>query len=291
MEKEGEEDKIDSLVLSGGGIFGVLVLGALQHCIDINMLDISKIDVLVGTSIGSIICYLLIIGFYPTEIVHLLINHRHHLDGLTVFNLVKMYNMEGGVSFNIIQQLLERITLDKTGTLFTMKSLHDKYGKMLVCTTFNYTKKTVEYISYKNYPDMPCILACAASSAIPIIFERCIYNENMFVDGGIHDNLSIDYPILHCDKKNPIAFNIEYNYRPHQPSEKFHFYLYELYKIAINAGAQNKCKIFKDNAKIIQIKPSLDHPIWWNTNNIIELLDMFSDGYNLCKNQLINCKK
>jgi hypothetical protein len=58
-----------------------------------------------------------------------------------------------------------------------------------------------------------------------------------------------------------------------------------LYKIAINAGANNKCEIFKDKAKIIQIKPSLDHPIWWNIDNVIQLLDMFSDGYNLCKNE------
>jgi predicted patatin/cPLA2 family phospholipase len=276
----------DALVISGGGIYGILVLGALQQCIDINTLDLTKIDLLVGTSVGSIICYLLILGFYPTEIIHLIIRHRQQLDSLTSFNLVKLYNLEGGIQFTGIQQLLERITLDKTGTLFTLKSLYEKYDKTLVCSAYNYTLKKVEYISHQTYPDMPCILACTASSSIPIIFERCLYGDNCFIDGGIYDNLPIDYPILQCDKKYPLAFHIEYNYRPYEPCEKFHFYLYELYKIAINACANNKCEIFKDRANIIQIKPNLEHPIWWNMDNVIELLDMFSDGYNLCKDIL-----
>lgn len=276
----------DALVISGGGIYGILVLGALQQCIDINTLDLTKIDLLVGTSVGSIICYLLILGFYPTEIIHLIIRHRQQLDSLTSFNLVKLYNLEGGIQFTGIQQLLERITLDKTGTLFTLKSLYEKYNKTLVCTAYNYTLKKIEYISHQTYPDMPCILACTASSSIPIIFERCHYGDNCFIDGGIYDNLPIDYPILQCDKKYPLAFHIEYNYRPYEPSEKFHFYLYELYKIAINACANNKCEIFKDRANIIQIKPNLEHPIWWSMDNVIELLDMFSDGYNLCKDIL-----
>lgn len=282
-EPPKDEREIDSLVLSGGGIYGILVLGALQHCIDAQILDLTKIDLLVGTSIGSIICYLLILGFYPTEIIHLIIRHRQQLDNLTVFNLVKLYNLEGGVSFIGMQHLLERITLDKTGTLFTLKSLYEKYNKTLVCTSYNYTLKKIEYMSHLNYPDMPCILACTASSAIPIIFERCVYNENLYIDGGIHDNLAIDYPILQHGKKYPLAFNIEYNYKSFEPGEKFHMYLFELYKISINACAKNKCDIFKDKAKIIQIKPDSSHPIWWNVDNVIQLLDMFSDGYNICK--------
>lgn len=276
----------DALVISGGGIYGILVLGALQYCIDVNILDLNKLDLLVGTSIGSVICYLLVLGFYPTEIIHLIIRHRQQLDSLSSFNLVKLYNLEGGVPFTGIQHLLERLTLDKTGTLFTLKTLYEKYNKTLVCTSYNYTMKKVEYISWKNYPDMPCILACTASCSIPIIFERCLYGDNYFIDGGIYDNLPIDYPILQCDKKYPLAFNIEYNYRPFEPSEKLHFYMYELYKIAINAGANNKCDIFKDKANIIQIRPSLEHPVWWNIDNVIQLLDMFSDGYNLCKTQV-----
>jgi predicted acylesterase/phospholipase RssA len=120
MKTKEEEDnrQHDALVISGGGIYGVLVLGALQYCIDVNILDLSKLDLLVGTSIGSVICYLLVLGFYPTEIIHLIIRHRQQLDSLSSFNLVKLYNLEGGVPFSGIQHLLERLTLDKTGTLY-----------------------------------------------------------------------------------------------------------------------------------------------------------------------------
>ena len=50
----------DALVISGGGIYGIFVLGALQYCIDVNILDLNKIDLLVGTSIGSVIQWILL---------------------------------------------------------------------------------------------------------------------------------------------------------------------------------------------------------------------------------------
>ena len=68
----------DTLVLSGGGVNGILELGALQYCNDKNLL--SSIKTYVGTSIGSIICYLLIIGYTPVEIIVYLCTHNKLLE-------------------------------------------------------------------------------------------------------------------------------------------------------------------------------------------------------------------
>jgi hypothetical protein len=57
----------DTLVLSGGSSKGIIILGALQYLID-NYL-ISNIETYIGTSVGSIICYLLLIGYTPIEII------------------------------------------------------------------------------------------------------------------------------------------------------------------------------------------------------------------------------
>jgi predicted acylesterase/phospholipase RssA len=271
---------IDSIVISGGGLHGIMILGALQKTIDSNMLVLNTIDMFVGTSVGCIISYLLIIGLYPTEIITHLIKHQEELNTMAIkFSMMKLFKLEGGISFSYIQCMLEQITLHKTGTLFTMKSLYDKFNKILVCVTFNYTTNQIEYISHENYPDLPCVLAIKMSCSIPIIFEKCIYNGNHYIDGGVYDNLPIHYPLLN-GKQYPIAFNIQYMYDNHQEHLRFNIYLYELYKILINSSGHYKCELFQDRAKIIQIKPSNANPLWTSTISIGDVLDMFSNGYN-----------
>ncbi len=275
-----EEKTIDSIVLSGGGLHGIMMLGALQNTIDSNIIILSNINMFVGTSVGSIICYLLIIGLYPTEIITNLIKHQEELNTMTIkFSMMKLFKLEGGISFTHIQCMLEQITLNKTGTLFTMKSLYERYNKILVCVTFNYTTNQIEYITYENYPDLPCILAIKMSCSIPIVFEKCIYNGNHYIDGGVFDNLAIQYPLLN-GKSYPIAFNIQYMYNNHQEHLKLKLYLYELYKILINSSNYHKCDLFHDKAKIIQIKPNDANPLWNSNITIIDILDMFSTGYS-----------
>jgi len=159
-----------------------------------------------------------------------------------------------------------------------MKSLYEKHNKTLVCVTFNYSTKQIEYITHENYPDLPCISACTMSCSIPIIFEKFAYNGHYYIDGGIYDNLALHYPYSK-GKEYPIAFNIQYAHEDFETLEKFNVYLYELYKIAINAGGKYKCELFKDRALIIEIQPKHINPLWSN-NDVIDLLDMFSDGYN-----------
>lgn len=222
---------------------------------------------------------MVIIGLYPTEIITYIVKHQDELNTMTIkFSMMKLFKLEGGISFSYIQNLLEQITLEKTGTLFTMKSLYEKYKKELVCVTFNYTKNQIEYITHENYPDLPCILAIKMSCSLPIIFEKCMYNGNHYIDGGVYDNLAIQYPLNLS--KYPIAFNILYMYSDHLEHLKFNVYLYELYKILINSGSHYKCELFKDKAKIINIKPNNANPLWSSTISIGDMLDMFSNGYN-----------
>ena len=58
----------DSIILSGGSIKGFCTLGALQYMQDNKIID-DTLTTFAGTSIGSIISFLLIIGYTPIEIV------------------------------------------------------------------------------------------------------------------------------------------------------------------------------------------------------------------------------
>ena len=88
----------NSLVLSGGGSKGFAMLGALQYLYDKGYME--NIKNFIGTSIGGIISYLLIIGMTPVEIIVYLSTHKI-TDRLKHFNLVAMIDRKGALNFSI----------------------------------------------------------------------------------------------------------------------------------------------------------------------------------------------
>ena len=99
----------DTIVLAGGSTKGLLTLGALQYAYDNNI--IKNINTFIGTSAGAILCFLLIIGYTPIEIiVYLCVNQL--VEKLQNFNIVGMLNGYGATSFSSIYEHLEKMTID-----------------------------------------------------------------------------------------------------------------------------------------------------------------------------------
>ena len=62
---------INNLILSGGGIKGISLIGAIEYLYEKNYMN--NINTILGTSIGSIIGYLIIIGYTPEELYNIII--------------------------------------------------------------------------------------------------------------------------------------------------------------------------------------------------------------------------
>src|SRR5687767_11749342 len=103
------DKKITTLVLSGGGIKGFTHLGALYYLSNVYLLE--DIKSYYGTSIGAIICFLLIIGYTPISIISYLckkkIIHEEYIDILNFTKDKGLYN------WNIIGDVLIEMTLYK----------------------------------------------------------------------------------------------------------------------------------------------------------------------------------
>lgn len=179
----------DTLVLSGGGSKGLLLLGALQCAYDNFLLQ--NINKYIGTSSGSIICFLLAIGYTPIEIIVYTCTHQL-MEKLQHFNVVAMINGGGASSYNSIQEQLEKMTISKLGYLPTLNDIQTRFNKTLICVTYNLTEDKVEYLSPETHPNLPCITALRMSSNIPLIFEKYKYGNNYYIDGGVSDNFPID---------------------------------------------------------------------------------------------------
>ena len=284
----------DTLVLSGGGIRGFNILGAVQACIDKNMLK--SIKNYVGTSAGAIVCYLLAIGYTPIELVISLYTNKY-LEKIPHPNIVSLISGLGATSFAFLQEALEKLTINKIGKFITLGKLKEEYGKNLVCVTYNMTLCITEYLSADNYPDLPCLTALRMSSNIPLFFDRFQYMQQYYLDGGISDNFPIVKGAEIGKKVLGIYINTSFKNLQDNPDDGMLAYFLKLLYVPIVQSTQNQIKIvqqqqqqpqqagnnLQENSSICVIIPiqtedmknSIDFSI-----KIKERLDMFSIGYN-----------
>lgn len=188
-----------TLVFSGGGMKGLSLLGGLQYCIDNKMID--EVHTYIGTSIGAIIGYLLIIGYTPIEIfIYTCTNpiFKHE----PVLDLISMMNGEGAISYTHFMDYLERMTFDKIGRVLTLKQLYDEFHKTLIVTTYNYTRNKLVYMSWETHPDIPCLTALRMTSTLPLLHSMYKYMNDYYIDGGVADNFPILYNLNTNDKED-----------------------------------------------------------------------------------------
>ena len=272
----------DTLVLSGGGVKGIHILGAIQALMDMSML--TEVKNYLGTSIGAIIGYCLAIGYTPLEII-ISLHANRWLEKVQSFNLVAMINGEGATSFISLYEALEKMTLLKIGKLLTLGKLKEEYGKTLVCATYNITTCKVEYLSPDTHPDLPCLIALRMSANVPLVFERFRYMGSFYVDGGIGDNFPIT-PALEIGK-NIIGLYLEVpaDTLRDEPGDGILAYFLRIIQIPIiqcTKANSEKAK-GRDSCTIIPIHtPDFRNALQFDVQSKSRL-DMFSNGYSCVK--------
>ena len=279
--------KIDCLVISGGSIKGFGLLGAIQNIYE--NYSFESLETFIGTSVGSIICYLLSIGYKPLEIVHH-INRTGILHKLSKnIDLAALLTNQGIMSLDPILDEIEFLTLSKHDRVFTFQSLHDVLGKELVCITYNYTKQKSELLHYKTTPHLSCITALKMSCSIPFIFEKCIISDHIYIDGGTIDNFSIRTALkLNKQKIIGVVNQPTLEERPPDSESMLSFLQRIIFTPIIETTRKTirkyKRKKYQDRIKIVEIQLK-QHFLNFGVE-IADIMNMFSDGYTLCKNKL-----
>ena len=191
------------LVLSGGGIKGIAVLGAV-HKLEVMGL-IKNITTYAGTSIGSYISLLLSIGYTADEIFEICeeLDFSKIIDS-NFSNLLTQYGLDDGKKMKlVIEKTISARNINKN---ITFLELFNKTNKVLYITASCINDKLAYYFSYKTQPDMKVIDAIMMSMAVPIMFSPIMYNNKIFVDGGCIDN----YPVKLFENEldNVIGINV-----------------------------------------------------------------------------------
>lgn len=189
------------LALSGGGIRGIAHAGVLKGLEENGI----KIDIIGGTSAGSMVASLYAVGYKPEEIYKLFMENSNEILGKEKFTFFKgVRNFLGKKSIEKsfrngkqIEKVFKKLVNDKDVNL--MSNI-----KMPIVIPSVDIKDSKEYIFTNNIPkgdvdtDKKYITeisvgeAVRASSSFPAVFNLCPIKEHAFIDGGALDNIPVE---------------------------------------------------------------------------------------------------
>lgn len=173
-----------SLVLSGGAQKGFILLGAIRWCEDHNRLSVSELVAGAGTSVGSILLFLLLLGWTPLEILHYGMMTNSWIPWQrTPFHHI--WHHHGLVDIQDALTPLKNKLIERHGRWdYTFQDLHDM-GKEFHVVAANATTSSEVVYNYRNCPTMVCMDAIGKSCNIPGIFTANVDGQgHMIIDGG-----------------------------------------------------------------------------------------------------------
>lgn len=183
------------LALSGGGIRGIAHAGALKALEENDI----NIDIIGGTSSGSLVASLYALGYSPYYIYILFKKYAKEITKLnasTITTGIGNFLINKKVSIN---GLKTGESIEKTYNKLALKMGVSKLSQMrmpIVIPTVDisnskeyvFASKLPEEAEEKYITDISVGKAVRASSSFPFVFSPCEYKNHMFLDGGAIDN-------------------------------------------------------------------------------------------------------
>lgn len=183
------------LALSGGGIRGFAHAGALKALEENNI----KVDVIGGTSSGSIVATMYAMGMSPYYIYTLAKKYAKeivNMGSIPIFSEIGNFVVNKKIKIN---GLNSGESIEEFFNAFAKKrGITDvadiKMPLVIAAVDVSQSKKYVFSSSLpekdnENYiTNIPVGTAIRASCSFPVFFAPCRYKEHLFMDGGILDN-------------------------------------------------------------------------------------------------------
>ena len=183
------------IALSGGGIRGIAHAGVLKALEDNGI----KVDIIGGTSSGSMIAMLYASGYSPYNIYRLFKKYSKDIAKVNTRPIIRSYMLNKRVTLkglktgNSLEEIFNKVA-NKQG-IYNMKDI-----KMPVVIPAVDLINCKEYVFTNNPPkkedryitDISVGKAVRASSSFSAVFSPCEFNEHAFIDGGALDNIPVE---------------------------------------------------------------------------------------------------
>ncbi len=256
---------ITHLVLSGGGMRGVIFIGALRYIYIENLHK--NITHIAANSIGSFVALCITFKLTIEEIEQIIYVSKddNNLCYIPTKNYYKIFSHLGLFSITYFIEHLKKIIRSKYPDMkdLTFKEASKKFGINLYFSTTNINRCENRIFSIEDTPDISVFTACEASMAIPLIFNPIAIEGEYYYDGGFTNNFPIKL-FSHVSKENIIGMLLYKKKAEYEPPNS---------KINIFYILRQICKMFE----ILRI----------NQVTISEIKDEDKDYYFMPKNTIM----
>ena len=207
------------LALSGGGVRGIAHAGVLRALEENNI----KVDMIGGTSSGSLVAALYGMGYGPYYIYELFKKYGKEITGINKMTFAT------GVNSILLNK---RLKLSGLNTGESIEKIYDELAEQKGIKTISDIKMPIaipavditesnEYIFTNIIPhksknkkfyinNISIGKAVRASSSFPVVFSPCDFENHKFLDGGTLDNVpAIQVKKLGADKVISINFDAD----------------------------------------------------------------------------------
>lgn len=261
-----------NLVLSGGGINGLVHLGSLKALDENNILD--NIENYCGSSVGASIVFLLSLNFSYKDIYFIFKKMKTSIlveeDFLNFLYNFSIFNL------NKFKLFLESLLKLKTNlTKITYLELYNITKKNLNIVAININTTEEVIFNYISTPNINVIDTIIASCSIPFIFPPIKINNDYYIDCIIFNN----YPtnVFKDDLKNTIGIYLNNKiYKNVSDINTLQNYIHNLVICTSNMIKKYKKKLIpKLEIEIILQNNSIEFDL-----NIKQINKLFNKGYN-----------
>lgn len=184
---------ITHLVISGGGMHGVIFVGALRYIYLENLhKNITHIS---ATSIGSYIGLMIAFKYNMDEIETIMYEcfNNPGINHIPKKNYYKLITELGLCSSSCIIDNLKDILRKKHDNIeeITFKDLTKRFGVNMYISTTNINRCENTIFSIETTPDVSVFKACEASMSIPFLCKPVYINGEYYYDGALSNNFPI----------------------------------------------------------------------------------------------------
>lgn len=185
--------KIRHLVISSGGVDGIIIYGAVKSIMNANYFTVGELETIHAVSAGALISVMILLGYSTEDMDDYIVKrpwHKAMKD--TEFNLTDLLARKGLIDSKYIPELLR--------PLFEASDLITKPYEEITLLEFEMAVKTRLYmytvnvnefpikateLSAGSHPDMLLTTALEMTCCIPMLFTPVFYDTGCYVDGGL----------------------------------------------------------------------------------------------------------
>jgi predicted acylesterase/phospholipase RssA len=270
-----EKKPFEAVVISGGGVKGILSLGVLHYYYESGLYNPHEISEYSGTSIGSAISLLLICGYLPMEIFKEIYSAENFFTIGDCYSICDIFKYMGLMSIDPMINFIGDLVKRKLGCIPTLGKLKEMTGKRLCTSGANVTNISEEIYTPETHPNLGALQAVTISCNLPLIFQRLKYRDSFVIDGGLINNFPWDYI---SEGLHTLGVLIEVGNDCSFPDDEFLGYVYRTMMIPATILSELRCQMASPNINIVKVRWKGGTVLQFNMDPDVKM-DMFLSGY------------